>query len=574
MSVLYFRTLGRVCPELASDVNPSLRYDIPCDTLGFPFLPLYELLSRVPGFPEGVRIGFGRLPDYEGLAWAVTGINRNEQLFPKFVLGRFTELLGQESEKYRVLRAGLTFRCRIEAPEALHSRLDEWLAGITRFGLQNGEVSGEVAISVHWQEKVFPSAEIPLLLPELSYRRLHYALSLTVPLIPCLPEKENRIDQKHVSGALVLDSLKARLGEEWDAFAAEGVPLCANAFPSSKGQRGFPSPRCMVQRKLDKQTLQYMMALGPKEVGNEITEGLNRYLKDTQPVIQETFDPEQCAAAPAGTACTAIREGQVFRGFVEGTDAQIRRLVSLIGENPCFSFGFFTREGYGEAVLQVDQVETDDAPRERLMKEFDLELISNGIFFNDDGLNESSCEAFLQEMERVFPAFSRLKVVDSYLFTGIIYSVGPDGDLRDGVLRVITGGSTFRLATRDGQPMDVSEFDGAFIGDRNEEGFGELRVLPVDSRIIRYARTVPQDDFLTGFQLTSRQLQHASRFIREVMDEILRYRISLLALNDRLHGEKASDEVLEALFQSMREKYDGDLDFQVMKQWYMEAACE
>ena len=572
--VLYFKTLGRVCPGIVSEVNTNLCYDIPFDSLGFPILPLYKLLSSLPGFPEGIRIGFGKLPDYEGLTWAAAGISRNEQLFPKFVLGRFTEILDRGTEKYRVLRAGQIFRCRIEAPEELRSRVDKWLAGISHFGIQNEDVTGKVEMWVCWNEKAVQPVDKPIFHPELRYHRLHYALSLSVPLISFLPNRKNRMAQECVPGALVLESLKERFGSEWDAFACEGAPICANAYPSAGGRRGFPSPKCMVQPKLNKQILYYKLGLDPDQEIEEITVGMSRFITELQPAVQEVFEAEKRTVTVMGENRMALREGQVFRGFVEGTDSQIRRLAELIGDDPCFFLGFGTQEGFGEALLRVECLEPEETPCEHLMKEFDLELVSNGVFFTDEGMNDSSFTSFWQELERDFPVFLNLKVADSFFLTDQVYPVGTDGNLRDGVLRVLSSGSTFRLTSKDGRPVDVSEFDGAFIGDRNEEGYGELRVHPVSPRVIRYVQSVPQDMSSTNPKMSSSQLQHASRFIREVMDEMLRYRIGLVALNDRQQGEMASDAVLEPIFQHMKEKYDEDLDFSVMKQWYLEAADE
>lgn len=580
MSVLIFRTLGRVCLENNSQTSTNLKYDIPCDHLGFPYIPGYELLSRYFNIPSGVEIGFARLEDYDGLATAAIDIGNNKSLFPQLVLNLFTEIIENETGKNRVLRQGLTFVCRISSPLELRQEINKQLEGITHIGAIGTDVSGEIEIYAEWNEDNYTQPTGIKLNPNVRYKRLNYSLDLMSPLCAYLPYNNGAKSDSKISGYVVYQWLRDRLGDEWRKFVAEGMPKCSNAYICVDGKRCLSSPSCMFQRKNNKNIVEYRLAnIG--EQYNEICKKIIKYIPEpTANEIQYT-DVEQKIIYPCTAEkedlCgqkrrrTAMRDGQVFKGFFEGTDEQIRRIYSLISSNPIAFLGFYTDEGYGETVINVQNLEIDENKAEQAVRCFDVMLASDAVLFNDAGLNESSRNAFEQTVIGAFGSSYKLNVIDCYMNQGVTFPIDRNYCMSDSVLKIISAGSILRMESADGQPVDISKLNGSFIGYGNEKGYGELKVLPASDTVIRYAQSVRADEFYKSRRLSDRQLLRYAEFIRNVQDETMRHKVYMLALNDIKQNESVSDEDLDMLFQVMKRKYNRDIEIATMKRWYCEA---
>ena len=581
MSVLYITTTDRVCPHSKIAQNPMLQSGVPCDWLGFPILPVYALLSAQFEIPQGVRIGFGRLDHFDGLSYAAAGVNNSEYLFPKFVTEHFTEVVSLKHGRSRVLKAGLTFSCPIHVPPALRAEFQALLSSVTRLGAAAEEIGGRVEIRADWQKNFYRPQETVRLQPELQYKRLNYAIRTVTPLCACLPYDGGSKTERYISGDLLQCWLKERLGDGYAAFAGSGSFRCANAYPSCRGSRGLPPPSCLAQRKVNRRVLLYKPAKDSEKFNTEITVKMNRFLLDPTAASPVCFDTKQRTVFPVtasdsdpcgtGSRRGAIREGTVFRGFFEGTDAQIRKIASLLADDPEAFFGFYTAEGYGEAVIYAESAEAEEAPVERLFRSFDLMFVSDTVLYNDRGVSVCDSESILKEFERISGLHGQLRIVNISVAAKTIIPIENDFNLKNAAVQAIGAGSMLRLESADTRPADVSSLDGAFIGDRNGKGCGELRIFPACDRALRYMEEAEPDEFETLLRPNAAELQHGARFVREIMDRILQYRVSLMALNDAAQDEPVPDGDLEILFAGMRRKYNEECDIETMKQWYREA---
>ena len=581
MSVLYITTTGRLCPMPEVSFHPMQQYSVPCDWLGFPILPVYELLSEQFKIPQGVRIGFGRLANYDGLSYAVSGVNNSEQLFPKFVTERFTEVVALKQGHSRVLKEGLTFSCPIYVPSDLRQEFQTRLSAVTRLGIVTDGIGGKVEIRVDWQKNFCKPHKPIKLQPELRYTRLNYAIRTVMPLCACLPYDSGSKSERYISGELIRDWLKIRLGDGYAAFAEKGAFRCANAYPSCGGSRALPPPACITQRKANRRVMLYKLAKGSEKDNTEISVKLNSFVYDPTAASPKCFGAKQRTifpftasyADPCGTETRrgALREGTVYRGFFEGTDEQIRQIAALIADDPECTLGFYTDEGFGEAVILTENADAEEMPVEQLYRSFDLIFVSDAVLYNDHGVSVCDGESILREVERASGLHGQLRIDGKSINTKTVIPVGRDFRLKNAAVRAISAGSILRLESTGGLPVDVSALNGAFIGDLNAEGYGELRVFPASDRTIRYMEEAEADEFETLLRPNATELQNGARFVREIMDEILHYRVSLMALNDAAQDAPVPDEDLEVLFGSMRRKYNEECDIDTMTQWYREA---
>ena len=149
MLILRLETLDRVCLGIDCNEHDNLKYDVTCDVLGLPYLPMYRLLGERMEFPEGLRLGLGRPEYYEGLIAGLRMLNNYEGISPQLVLDCFTEICKTaRGELCRVLKKGQAFFATVHLDEDRLQDFRAALAGITTLGYTDENIPGRVSISV------------------------------------------------------------------------------------------------------------------------------------------------------------------------------------------------------------------------------------------------------------------------------------------------------------------------------------------------------------------------------------------------------------------------------------------
>ena len=76
MYTLIINTIGEVA--LNSDINSTLgyRYDVPLDSFGIPYIPLYEVLDAYKILGKETKMGFAFLEGYPGVLNAASKLNK------------------------------------------------------------------------------------------------------------------------------------------------------------------------------------------------------------------------------------------------------------------------------------------------------------------------------------------------------------------------------------------------------------------------------------------------------------------------------------------------------------------
>ena len=93
-----------------------------------------------------------------------------------------------------------------------------------------------------------------------------------------------------------------------------------------------------------------------------------------------------------------------------------------------------------------------------------------------------------------------LEIVGSYMQSGICYRL--DRRLKDDTSQIlcIQKGSSLRLRTRDGRPVNIAPLNHGFLGDRKRYGCGEILAIPAytdyqrsckELELERYSLSVP-----------------------------------------------------------------------------------
>mgnify|MGYP003318171069 CR=1 FL=1 len=583
MSVLHLKTRSEVCLPFPPGSDPDLRYDIPRDCLGFPFLPFSALPDSLNPFPELPRPGFGLLKDLDALVFAVEGIALSRQVFPRFVSDRFTAIRTVRGCPCRVLKAGLEFVCSVDVADADFPEVERRLSALTHVGVRDGSVAGEVELSLSQGERPRTAARLPLPRTEPRYRRLHYSVRLRTPLCSYRPYDRLEKGRDFISGTVMRNWIRERLGARFGEFASGGGLRCANAYLSIEGRRSFPPVCGMAQRRDEKSVVEYRLSpdFETATARPAMTKPLRDNVGDLSSTVFACDRPKMKIAylgrqenpelSGWGNRRLMLREHQLFRGYFEGKDSQIRILAGLLASDGVAHLGDYTDEGFGECVIRTESFETDDGKPASYLGEFDVVLLSDAIFYNRFGCSDASREAFQDAVEKALGAHGRLSYVSGSASPRVHADVDPKTGAQSTRIRVVHAGSALRLRVCDGNPVDVSALNGGFLGDRNREGFGEVLVLPARDNRCRYVRTAERERTVSQGELSNSQVLRAATFAAGVTGDLMRYGVSLLAANDAKDGGEIDDGILRAVLDGIKSRYDESVGFETMKGWYREA---
>lgn len=581
MNFLRLETKSEVCLPFTPGSDPDFLYDIPRDYFGFPFLPFSSLPDSLNPFSDLPHLGFGLLRDLDALIFAVEGVALGRQVFPRFVSDRFTTVRTVRGRPCRVLKAGLIFVSSVDVPAASFPEIERRLSALTHIGVTDESVRGEVALSLMRSERLRTAARLPQSRPEPKYRRLHYSVRLRTPFCSYSPYDRIEKGRDFIPGAVVRDWIKDRLGAGFPAFASEGRLRCANAYLSVEGRRSIPAVVGMAQRRYEKSVVEFRLSSKSWTDQMVMTKPLKGYVGDAtstvfacgKPKMKIVYlgHPEEPELSGWGSRRLMLREHQLFRGCIEGSDTQIRVLAELIASEGGARLGDYADEGFGECVIRAESFETDDGKPAVYMREFDVVLLSDAIFYNRFGCSDASREALLNAVESALDARGRLSYVSGSAISRVLYDVDPKSGMQRSWCRAVRAGSAIRLRVRGGDPVDVSPLAGGFVGDWNGEGFGEVLVLPAHDNCRRYVRDAEPERIVAQADFCNSQVLQAATFARAVTSDLMRYVVSLLAANDAKDGGEIDDGVLKVVLDNVKRRYDESVGFETMKAWYSEA---
>ena len=586
MLFLRLETLDRVCLGIGGSNRGHLKYDVPCDVFGLPYLPLYALLRHEAG-PLGngdYSLSLGRPEYYEGLIACMQILRRYEAISPELVLDYFTEICSSaRGEKCRVLKKGITFYSRLELEEERLDAFRKALQAFTTMGYTDENISGRVSVTVlrSTPAQLAQAFPIPALSPDKRYSRLIYQVQTVSPLCVFSPFDAKSKTKNYLPGEVLMDHIRSQIGDYYEGEFESGTLRVSNAYPVAQDKRGIPAPAAMVLHKLDKTALQYRLAPVP-EGWNYIAisqMGGQFVARPTEKTVLR-FTPEEVKIFPqisdsnlAGSDAdrSAMAEGQVLQGFISGSDQQIRALVRMFGERPLFSLGSFTAEGYGEVMFRFLRLLEPVEPLEQLADEFDVFCVAPVILYDECGMARYDAESLKRAVEDKLGAAGRLEIVAAYMQSGVTYRL--DRRLAEDTAQTMSVqmGSSLRLRTTDGKPVDIAPLSHGFLGDRRRVGYGEVIAYPAGSDYIRNCEQVEPETFRLSIPGTVSELQAGAQFIQEMLKTVLRVRVTMLALSDQKDHPIDAGACLEVL-KTMRDRYASSVSDEELLQMYREVA--
>lgn len=295
------------------------------------------------------------------------------------------------------------------------------------------------------------------------------------------------------------------------------------------------------------------------------------YYRDFQEHLTQYTVPEtKYYLSEKGEMYEAMTEGQAFRGTIYGPDSAIRQIVDYISKFPVMQIGTLSEEGFGEVYAKITAVKEAEIPGEKLSRCFDVCCISDTLILNDRGMPTCRVEDLLSEIEHVLDVHGKLRVTGKYTAIQKDYTWNERCREDQSVVRCFAMGSILRLESM-GEPMDISRITHCFIGERNGEGYGELTAWPARGEYYRLAKKVIPNHYEHPGQATYRDFIFGAQMTGEVINEMIKGRVSGMGIQDREEleaGISPEEMVPLELLHMIRELYNPVLEEKQLVQWY------
>lgn len=179
-----------------------------------------------------------------------------------------------------------------------------------------------------------------------------------------------------------------------------------------------------VRIKLDKKQLHYRLSAGKdlSRVEQDVGVG-DAYARGFENMLTVYTKPEtEQIPSQDDKRVDALSCGQMFRGVVYGSDSDLRALHGFLKAHQHMAMGSLTQEGFGDVRIGGVRLAEAEISAERLVRRFDVSCLSHALILNHGGMQDTSAEGFLKEVERVLNAPGRLRIAGRYMGVYLDYS--------------------------------------------------------------------------------------------------------------------------------------------------------
>lgn len=573
MNFIQIRTIGEVA--LHSTINSSVGalYDVPVDSLGIPCIPISTLLEECGvHLPPDVKIGYAHPTGYMSLVKHANSLNENiSNCIPTirsyFLNERF---IPEKMCNIRSLKPGQVLNAYIFFDEKDRDYINKELEKITHIGVTDGQITGEVSLKLTKLD--LTDKRTPILHKKCVYTSIDVFYLLLTPTCFYRPYADETMTASFIPGSIICADIMKSLKNEsidWDNL------IFSNAYLSAGGRRLLPTPNCVSVIKLDKEQVRYRLAPGKDPRIIEQDKNLyDTYTNEKHDSLLHYTAPEiEYVLSNDSKLYEALSPGQLFLGTIHGPDADIRKIAAYLAKNPLASIGTQKEEGFGEAYRIISRVNEEKIPEKYFQKSFDVCCVSNTMILNEKGLTTCRAEDLLKEIEYVLGVSGKLRLVGRYteIFHDYTRNLSYDEDRT--VVRCFAKGSILRIEVI-GEPIDISPIKHCFIGERTQEGYGEIYSWPAKGEYYRLGEKIVLPKYDVSLSETPRNIVLGAFMATAVITNILKKKVYALAAIDRDEyesGHCVDDLVPVEILEMLRDQYNPLLSIDEMRNWYIDA---
>ena len=461
-----------------------------------------------------------RLDRYAEYMEELTACTRKEYKTQQAVLNNFTYIRQQTSidettgtaeettlRSIRVMNKGLVFEALIEIPDKYDELFAKICKNVKFMGLNRTRGMGEVRISYirEQQESAYlhNKRENVLWDDKKDYYKLGYTIRLQSPMIIKSVAGGQSKTIPYIEGSKILGMIAQSMKGELDflEWMQQAELICSNAYISDEITRYVPVSASVYHLKNQKNALRDKTYKNAVQKGNQ--EGLQLcQLKDyyvssdieteisklsvkTELHYHHTRPQDKSKGHVIGEANSeengklfymeSIAQGQMFAGYILGSKEQLRYIYDFLKKKPFQRIGFSKNVEYGQVFVSISALEEKAHKDNMELSEFIVKLNAPTIVYNANGMYSTDEKVLLTYIEEKLGQKS-LEIVNRFLVYDTVGGYQTTWEAHKPIIAVFDKGTTLVLKTKDGNKVDVSKLQETHLGERLQEGYGELSV--------------------------------------------------------------------------------------------------
>ena len=538
-----------------------------------------------------VRIGNAQLQNYEEYRKAVLKHKNHIVFHPQNVLSHYSYVRTQtaiDSETgvaddtslrtMRVASRGLIFKAECEVPKELSDKLSRCCTSLTQMGIARTRGLGEVIVTL---EQDIPDVDdrigtlaMPEKKDEGTFWRANYTIELEEAVI-CKSvngEEANTLD--YFEGSKILGLLAQKMGQEaFLSFINEGRLFCSNAYiaecADGKRVRMEEVPAFIYSIKDNKseyinkiydnkdtaKTLEYAdMQLNQMKhsyVYQSVDGKLYRREVETEERYHHRRDDDKSvgrASSKQGQSedadfyqISSICAGQKFVGYIVGTWEQIKKITDTFAQTESAYLGYSRNSEYGRVRIIMEKPAVIRNENTIEGKYLLVRLLSPAIIYNKHASYSTNPQDLLDEIRIVLGIRPEIDVTSEKIRKFLNYrTIGGFnvtwGD-RKPILQAFDKGTAILIELPENTVLSCPEI--LVIGERNNEGYGEIAVSMVDLKQTELVKGT----VITGSRSNIDELDVsgnplAIELAGDLLKEFVQYRASSASIRDIRRSER------------------------------------
>lgn len=473
---------------------------------------------------ERLRIGNAYLEHYNELKKMAVSVPENVIFHPQNILDHFSYMRTQTGINYetgasdpttlrtiRVANKGLVFIAEIEFQDEYSNVIEDCCSTLTNMGIARTRGLGEVQVSLLPQKvpggKDTSAANDTLANNEKKHAsylsgssRLEYELYLEEPVICKSVNGGEAKTLDYIEGSKLLGLIAQGMDQqEFLRLMEEGELFCSNAYIEQCGKRCTEIPATFYSVKNDDSRYINKVYSLTEDLKNKpmtaikhcyISEGEKDQIYKTEVRLEERYHHRRPEDKSIGRALengvggsqfyqlSSIEAGQTFRGYMIGTEGQIKKIYDDLSDQTVFYLGYGRSSEYGKSRIRITKTRKTQATRAVAAKEWIVKLEAPALIYNDRAFYSTDGNDLVAEVNALLGLdLSKVKV-ERYLNYTTVGGYNVTWGRRKPTMEAFDKGSVLHYHAEDSVNLELPEV--LLIGERISEGFGEAIVQVIE----------------------------------------------------------------------------------------------
>lgn len=529
-----------LCTSGGGIYNDAVDTEIIADKYGFPYIPGKrikgclrecaeelndwgerideEKIFGMPGNDAGnLKIENAYPTNYDVYKEELRTCGSSVIVHPQNVMGVYTYLRSQTAIDYksgiakdeslrtmRVVNKDTVFESRVVVSEEYKESLEKCLKVFKHMGMARtrgfGEISAFLTKENESGETMTQNIENddPICIRE-GYSALLYRFDLEEPVV-CKSingQEENSLD--YIDGGKFLGCIAGEMGNKFLKMMSEGDLYVSNAYLCTKGRRLSEAPfsvytiknnktdcRDNVYRNDENKTEDDRQCLQFQQIKHCYVDMSEDSIKVFSVRVEEKYHHTRPDDKSIGRALddeynvgemyqfSAISSGQSFSGFIVGTKKQITEIHEIFSNVHYVNIGYANSAEYGKCHLSLRDYNT--VACEKICGDFAVWLKSPAIIYNDKAACSTDAEDLAEDIKAELGINGKAQLEKTFVKVTEVGGYNVTWNARKPTLAAFDKGSVLVFK---GSGINISAGT-YFIGERRNEGYGEIAIAPID----------------------------------------------------------------------------------------------